>query len=170
MQITLEEHSPEIDETAWVAPTATVIGNVSIAAGASVFYGTVLRADMDRMEIGEGSNIQDNCVFHVDADVPLSLGRGVSVGHGAIVHGATVGDDSLIGMGAILLNRAVIGAECLVAAGTLVPEGMEVPPRSLIAGVPGKVRRELTDDEVAKLRQNAEVYQGLRDRHRAVTR
>ncbi|MGO1974697.1 MAG: gamma carbonic anhydrase family protein [Propionibacteriaceae bacterium] len=169
MEISLEENSPEIDASAWIAPTATVIGNVSIGAGTSIWYGTVLRADMDRMEIGEGSNVQDNCVFHVDADVPLSLGSGVSVGHGAIVHGATVGDNSLIGMGAILLNRSVIGEECLVAAGTLVPEGMEVPPRSLIAGVPGKVRRELTDEEVAKLRQNAEVYQGLRDRHRAAT-
>lgn len=169
MEISLEENSPEIDASAWIAPTATVIGNVSIGAGTSIWYGTVLRADMDRMEIGEGSNVQDNCVFHVDADVPLSLGSGVSVGHGAIVHGATVGDNSLIGMGAILLNRSVIGKESLVAAGTLVPEGMEVPPRSLIAGVPGKVRRELTDEEVAKLRQNAEVYQGLRDRHRAAT-
>lgn len=169
MEITLEDHRPQIDETAWVAPTATVIGRVSIAAGASIFYGTVLRGDMDELEIGEGSNVQDNCVFHVDTDIPLKLGSGVSVGHGAIVHGATVGDHSLIGMGAILLNRSVIGEECLVAAGTLVPEGMEVPPRSLIAGVPGKVRRELTDEEVAKLRQNAEVYQGLRDRHRAAT-
>lgn len=166
MEITFGDHTPRVDDTAWLAPTATVIGQATIGAGASIWYGAVLRADMDTMEIGAGSNVQDNCAFHVDTGFPLRLGSGVSVGHGAIVHGATVGDNALIGMGAILLNGATIGEECLVAAGTLVPEGMEVPPRSLIAGVPGKVRRELTDDEVAKLRKNAEVYQDLRDRHR----
>jgi carbonic anhydrase/acetyltransferase-like protein (isoleucine patch superfamily) len=163
------EHSPRIDDTAWVAPNATIIGDVVLHPGSSVFYGAVLRADSDAITLGAGSNLQDNVVVHVDAGVPTTIGAGVSVGHGAVVHGCTIEDDCLIGMNATVLNRAVIGRESLVAAGALVLEGSVIPPRSLVAGVPAKVRRELSDDEVAGIRANAEGYRTLSARHRELT-
>ncbi|CAN5347278.1 gamma carbonic anhydrase family protein [soil metagenome] len=165
MEIALGDKRPSVSETAWVAPNATLIGSVVLAEGASVWYGAVLRADNEPIVIGPRSNVQDNCVFHVDKGKPLSLGEGVSVGHGAVIHGATVGDNVLVGMGAIIMNGAVIGSECLIAAGALISEGVVVPPRSLVAGVPGKVRRELTDDEVATLHNNAKIYEAHRDTH-----
>jgi len=139
---------PQLDGTAWVAPNATIVGDVRLHPGSSVFYGAVLRADSDTITLGEGSNLQDNVVVHVDEGVPTTIGAGVSVGHGAVVHGCTVEDDCLIGMNATVLNRAVIGRE------------------SLVAGVPAKVRRELSDEEVAGIRRNAEVYRELSARHR----
>jgi len=160
---------PHIADGAWVAPTATLVGAVEVAEGASVWYGAVLRGDNEPIIIGPDSNVQDNVVFHTDEGIPVSLGRGVSVGHNAVVHGSTVGDDVLVGMGAILMNGSVIGSECLIAAGALVPEGANIPPRSLVVGVPAKVIRELTDDEVAGLRRNARVYTEHRDRHRDAT-
>jgi carbonic anhydrase/acetyltransferase-like protein (isoleucine patch superfamily) len=167
--ISLGADTPQIADGAWVAPTATLVGAVEVADGASVWYGAVLRGDNEPIVIGPESNVQDNVVFHTDEGIPVSLGRGVSVGHNAVVHGSTVGDDVLIGMGAILMNRSVIGNECLIAAGALVPEGANIPPRSLVVGVPAKVVRELTDDEVAKLHRNASLYAVHRDRHRAAT-
>lgn len=161
-----EGQAPDIAAGAWVAPNATLAGAVHLEDGASVWYNAVLRADNEPITIGAESNVQDNCAFHVDTDLPLRLGRAVSVGHSAVIHGATVEDHVLVGMGAIVMNGAVIGAESLVAAGALVSEGVVIPPRSLVAGVPGKVRRELTDDEVDKLRQNAQVYTHLRELHR----
>ncbi|MBA8795894.1 carbonic anhydrase/acetyltransferase-like protein (isoleucine patch superfamily) [Friedmanniella endophytica] len=158
---------PVIDPDAWLAPTATVIGRAVVEARASVFYGAVIRADMDRVRLGAGSNLQDNVVVHTDTGFPTLIGTGVSVGHGAVVHGCTVEDDCLIGMGATVLNGAVIGTGSLVAAGTVVLEGTVVPPRSLVAGVPGKVRRSLDDDEVAKVVRNAEHYLELSAGHRA---
>lgn len=169
MLISLGDHAPAIDDSAWVAPNATLIGRVRLAEGASVFYGAVLRADNEPITIGKGSNVQDNCVFHVDPGKPVILGEGVSVGHGAVVHGATIGNHVLVGMSATVMNGAVIGDEVLIAAGALVTEGMEVPPRTLVAGVPAKVRRELTDDEVAKLHRNAAVYETHRETHRGAT-
>lgn len=166
MLIALGDLIPSVDDTAWVAPNATLVGSVALGAGASVWYGAVLRADNEPITIGARSNVQDNCSFHVDQGKPVVLGEGVSVGHNAVVHGATVGDHVLIGMGAVVMNGAVIGTESMVAAGCLVTEGTIVPPRSLIAGVPGKVRRELTDDEVANLHQNARTYEAHRDLHR----
>lgn len=166
MLIALEDRVPQIADGAWIAPTATLAGSVVIEAGASVWYGAVLRADNEPITIGPRSNVQDNCVFHVDTGSPVTLGEGVSVGHGAVVHGATIGDFVLVGMSATIMNGAVIGDEVLVAAGALVTEGMVVPPRSLVAGVPAKVRRELTDAEVAKLHSNAEIYEGHRELHR----
>ena len=127
----------------------------------------MLRADNEPITVGPRSNVQDNCVFHVDKGKPLTLGEGVSVGHGAVIHGATVGDHVLVGMSATIMNGAVIGDEVLIAAGALVTEGMEVPPRTLVAGVPAKVRRDLTDEEVARLHLNAEIYEAHRDLHRA---
>lgn len=166
MQISIHGHTPEIDETAWVAPNATLVGQVRLGPGASVFYGAVLRADNEPIVIGANTNIQDNCVIHNDAGVPVALGDAVSVGHGAIIHGATIGNHVLVGMGATIMNHAEIGDEVLVAAGALVTAGTVVPSRTLVAGVPAKVRRELTDDEVLLLHANAAVYEKHRDEHR----
>lgn len=150
--------TPSVATTAWVAPNATLVGRVTLADRASVFYGAVLRADVDSITIGERTNLQDNVTVHCDAGKPTSIGAGVSVGHGAILHGCTVEDDCLIGMGATVLNTAVIGAGSLVAAGAVVLEGTVIPPRSLVAGVPAKVRRELDEGELAGIRGNAEHY------------
>jgi carbonic anhydrase/acetyltransferase-like protein (isoleucine patch superfamily) len=159
--------APTIDPTAWLAPTATVIGRASIAAEACIFYGAVVRADMDQIWLGPGSNLQDNVVVHTDFGFPTRIGAGVSVGHSAVVHGCTVEDNCLIGMNATVLNGAVIGAGSLIAAGSVVLEGTQIPPRSLVAGVPGKVRRDLTEDEYAKIMRNAEHYRELAAQHRA---
>ena len=158
--------TPSLSESAWAAPSATLIGAVTLGERASVFYGAVLRADSDTIEIGEGSNLQDNVTVHCDAGKPTRVGSGVSVGHGAILHGCTVEDDCLIGMGATVLNGAVIGAGSLVAAGAVVLEGTVVPPGSLVAGVPGKVRRELSEEERAGIRSNAAHYLELAAAHR----
>jgi len=159
--------APVIDPAAWLAPTAAVIGRARIEADASVFFGAVVRADLDTIRLGPGSNLQDNVVVHTDSGFPADIGTGVSVGHAAVVHGCTVEDSCLIGMHATVLNGAVIGAGSLVAAGSVVLEGTIIPPRSLVAGVPGKVRRELTDEELAKVVRNAERYQTLAAQHRA---
>ena len=147
--ITFEGATPDVSPRAWVAPTATLIGSVTVAAGASVFYGAVLRGDRTTITIGEGSNVQDNVVVHADPGFPAAVGSGVSIGHAAMLHGCTIEDGCLIGMSATVLNGALVGAESMVAAGAVVLEGSQIPPRSLVAGVPGKVRRPLTDDEVA---------------------
>jgi carbonic anhydrase/acetyltransferase-like protein (isoleucine patch superfamily) len=150
--------APELDGRAFVAAGAVIVGNVRLAAGSSVWYNAVLRAEAEPIVLGEDSNLQDTVVCHVDAGFPLTIGRGVSVGHGAVLHGCTIEDDCLIGMSATVLNHAVIGAGSLVAAGSVVLEGTVVPPNSLVAGVPAKVRRELTDAEHAKLLSNADHY------------
>ena len=169
MLIALGDQAPRVADTAWVAPNATLAGSVVIEDGASIWYGAVLRADNEPITIGAHSNVQDNCVFHVDKGKPVLLGEGVSVGHGAVVHGATIGDHVLVGMGAIIMNGADVGSESLIAAGALVPEGFVIPPRSLVAGVPGKVRRELTEGEVATLHTNAGIYEEHRELHRGGT-
>lgn len=151
-------HEPDIHDDAWVAPNAAVIGKVRIAADANVWFGAVLRGDIDEIVLGERSNLQDNAVIHTEAGNPTIIGTDVSIGHGAVVHGCVVEDGCLIGMNATVLNGAVIGAQSLVAAGALVLEGTVVPPRSLVAGVPAKVRRELSDEEVAGLHGNAARY------------
>jgi carbonic anhydrase/acetyltransferase-like protein (isoleucine patch superfamily) len=161
-------NSPAIAATAWVAPNATLVGRVSLGENASVFYGSVLRADVDSITIGEGSNIQDNVSVHCDAGIPTTVGRGVSVGHSAVLHGCTVEDDCLIGMSATVLNGAVIGRESLVAAGAVVLEGTVIPPGSLVAGVPAKVRRELTEEEREGVRNNARHYVELSRAHAAL--
>lgn len=158
--------SPTIADDAWVAPNATLIGAVEVAAGASVWYGAVLRGDNEPIVIGEDSNVQDNVVMHTDMGAPLTLGRGVSVGHSAVIHGARIGDDVLVGMGSIIMNRAVVGAGSLIAAGALVPEDMSIPERSLVVGVPAKIVRELSDADVERNRVNAAKYTEHRDRHR----
>lgn len=164
--IPFDGHEPRLGDGVFVAPTAAIIGDVTIGDRVGVFYGAVLRGDSSTIEVGDGSNLQDNVVVHADPGFPARIGRGVSVGHSAVVHGCTVEDDCLIGMKATVLNGAVIGTGSLVAAGAVVLEGTHVPPRSLVAGVPAKVRRELTDDEVAGVRRNAENYVQLTARHR----
>ncbi|WP_329081170.1 gamma carbonic anhydrase family protein [Streptomyces niveus] len=159
---------PAIDPTAFVAPTAVVLGEVTMAAGSSVWYHTVLRADGGPIVIGADTNIQDNCTVHVDLGSPVTIGARVSVGHNAVLHGCTVEDDVLVGMGAAVLNGARIGTGSLVAAQALVPQGMRVPPGSLVAGVPAKVKRELTEEEREGIRLNAAVYLELAKRHGAV--
>jgi carbonic anhydrase/acetyltransferase-like protein (isoleucine patch superfamily) len=159
-------HAPQLHPQSWAAPNSTLVGRIILAEGASVWYGATLRAETENIEIGAGSNIQDNVTVHVDPGFPLRVGANVSVGHNAVLHGCTIGDDCLIGMGAVVLNGAQIGDGSLVAAGAVVPQGAVIPPRSLVAGVPGKVRRELDDDGVAGNRLNAQVYQHLLGVHR----
>ncbi|MBG6084038.1 gamma carbonic anhydrase family protein [Zhihengliuella flava] len=165
--IEIDGKAPDVHPEAFVARTAVLSGDVVMSARSSAFYGVSVRGDSDAIRIGERTNLQDNVVVHADAGVPCSVGAGVSVGHSAVIHGCTIGDGCLIGMSATVMNGAVIGAASLVAAGALVLEGTNVPPRSLVAGVPAKVRRELTDEEVASLQVNAETYLDLAAKHRA---
>lgn len=158
--------APQLHPQSWVAPNATLVGQVVLAAGSSVWYGAVLRAETEPIEIGEGTNIQDGVTIHVDPGFGARVGAGVTVGHNAVLHGCTVEDDSLVGMGAVVLNGAVIGAGSLIAAGAVVPQGAVIAPRSMVAGVPAKVRRELSDDEVANIRTNALLYRELVTLHR----
>lgn len=136
--VTIAGRAPQLDPESWVAPNASVIGQVSLAAGASVWYGATLRAEMEPIEVGAGSNIQDGVTVHVDPGYPCRVGRGVTVGHNVVLHGCTVEEDSLIGMGAVVLNGAVIGAGSLVAAGAVVPQGMVVPPGLSSPGCPAR--------------------------------
>jgi carbonic anhydrase/acetyltransferase-like protein (isoleucine patch superfamily) len=162
----IDGRAPELHADSWVAPNATVLGPVTLGAKASVWYGTVLRAEFEPITVGVGSNLQDNVTVHVDPGFPATIGAGVSVGHNAVLHGCTVEDGCLVGMGAVVLNGALIGEGSLVAAGAVVAQGAVIPPRSLVAGVPGKVRRELSEDEVAQNRLNAQVYEHLSELHR----
>lgn len=159
-------NSPAVHESAFVAPSASIIGSAALGPDSSAFYGVSVRADTAAITVGAGSNLQDNVVLHADPGFPCTVGQRVSVGHAAVVHGCTVEDDCLIGMGATVLNGAVIGAGSLVAAGAVVLEGTVVPPRSLVAGVPAKVRRELTDEEFDGVRANATRYVELAAKHR----
>lgn len=154
----LGEHSPEIDPQCWIAPNATVIGQVKLARNVSIWWNSTLRGDKDMISIGESSNIQDGSVLHTDPGIRLTVGRNVTVGHMVMLHGCTVGDGALIGIGSILLNRSVIGKNSLVGANSLIPEGKVFPERVLIVGSPGKVIRELTDEEVAGLPGSADRY------------
>lgn len=160
---------PVIDPEAWVAPTAVVVGAVTLGPRVSVWYQTVVRGDREAITIGAGSNLQDGTVVHADPAYPTELGENVTVGHRAVLHGCKVGSNTIIGMGAVLLNGAQVGEQCLVGAGALVPPGMVVPPRSLVLGAPAKVKRELTEDEIEGCRQNGLRYQALFREHRAVT-
>lgn len=143
-----------------------LIGNVELEAEASVWYGSVIRGDGDLISIGERSNLQDGTIVHADPGRPVRLGRGVTVGHRAVLHGCTIADDVLIGMGAIVLNHAEIGTGSLIGAGALITEGMVVPPGSLVLGAPGRVRREITAEERSRIASNAETYVRLMDLHR----
>ena len=154
----IEDRAPTLDDSAWIAPGATVIGSVHLAADTSVWFGAVIRADNEPIRIGRGSNVQENAVLHVDPGLPMVIGEDVTIGHQAMLHGCTVGDNSLIGIQAVILNGAVIGRNCLVGAGALVTEGKHFPDGSLIIGTPAKVARPLTEAEIAGLRQSAASY------------
>jgi len=164
--VTFRGKTPTIDPTVFLAPTASLIGDVELGEGASAFYGTCVRGDSNSIRVGAGTNLQDNVVLHADPGFPTTVGDRVSVGHNAVVHGCTVEDDCLIGMSATIMNGAVIGAGSLVAAGAVVLEGTQVPPRSLVAGVPAKVRRPLTDEEFASVQRNAAHYLETAAAHR----
>jgi len=148
----------KLPQAAFVAENATVRGSVTIGPEAGIYFGAVLRAETAPITVGEGANIQDNCVLHTDAGFPIRIGRGCTIGHGAILHGCTIGDNTLVGMGAIVLNGAKIGRDCIIGAGALVPQGMEIPDGSLAFGSPAKVRRALTEEEVRSNRAAAEFY------------
>jgi len=158
---------PEVAPSAFIAPTASLIGRVTIAEDAVVMFGAVLRADRDDIVLGPGSNLQDTAVVHCDSGFPATIGANVSIGHGAVVHGCTVEDDCLIGMNSTVLNGAVIGSGSLVAAGAVVLEGTRIPPRSLVAGVPAKVRRPISDEELDGIRGNAATYRDLAAQYRS---
>ena len=164
--ITLGQDRPDVSRTAFIAPGAVLIGRVTIAGEASVWYGAVLRADRDTVSVGERSNVQDGCVMHADPGVPLSVGSDVTIGHNATLHGCTIEDLVLIGMGAIVLNRARVGRYSIIAAGTVLSEGQQVPEGVLVAGVPGKVRRDLSKEEHAAIERNAATYVELSQLHR----
>jgi len=154
------------DGDCWIAPDAAVIGNVIVGPQATIWFGSVLRGDNEAITLGPGSNVQDGCIFHTDPGFPLELGENVSVGHGAILHGCTVGAGSLIGMGATVLNGARIGRGCLIGARALVTEGKEIPDHSMVLGSPGKVVREIEPERVAELLRTAEGYRARRLRYR----
>lgn len=156
--LSLPNRTPSIDDSAFVADGARVVGEVNLGAGASVWYNAVLRGDSAGIVIGPGSNVQDNVSVHVDTGHPVVVGTKVSIGHNAVVHGCTIGDGSLVGMGSVILSGAVIGEGCLIAGGAVVLGGTEIPAGSLVAGVPAKVRRALSDDERAGLIANADIY------------
>ena len=158
--------APRVAPDAWVAESATVVGRVALAAGASVWYGAVLRGDNEWITIGERSNVQDGSVLHTDMGAPLTLGADVTVGHQAMLHGCTVGDNSLIGIQAVVMNGARIGRNCIVGAGALVTEGKEFPDNSLIVGSPAKAIRTLTGEQAEKLKANAAHYVANAMRHR----
>lgn len=154
----LGEQQPHLDQDTWVAPSAQVIGRVHLEVGCSVWFGAVIRADNEPMHIGAGSNVQDGAVLHSDPGFPLHIGANVTVGHQAMLHGCTVGDGSLVGIGAVVLNGARIGKHCLVAAGALVTEGKSFPDGSLIVGSPAVVKRELSPEQIGALQESARHY------------
>jgi len=163
----LDSMAPRVDPTAWVADSAQVMGNVTLEADASIWFGVVIRGDNEPITIGEGSNIQDASVLHSDLGKPLTVGKRVTVGHGVMLHGCTVGDESLIGIGAVVLNGAVIGKNCLVGAGSLVTEGKVFPDGSMIMGSPARVVRQLTPEQMDGLRLSAQHYIDNANRFRA---
>ncbi len=149
---------PQIHPEAWIAPTAVLIGRVEVRRGASIWWGAVLRGDNEPIIVGEDSNVQDGCVLHTDPGFPLEIGPGVTVGHQAMLHGCTIEEGALIGIGAVVLNGARIGRESLVGAKALVPEGREIPPRSLVMGIPARIRGELRPEQIERMRRGTQVY------------
>ena len=163
----LDDRTPQIDASAWVAESAQIMGGVTVEANASVWFGVTVRGDTEHITIGAGSNIQDGSVLHADHGLPLTVGKHVTVGHMVMLHGCTIGDESLIGIGAIVLNHAKIGKNCLVGAGSLVTEGKEFPDGSMIMGSPAKVVRQLTPEQIEGLRGSARRYMDNAQRFRA---
>jgi len=167
--LSVSGRAPQVHPDSFVAAGARLIGAVTLSEGASVWYNAVLRGDSDAITVGPGSNLQDNVSVHVDEGHRVVIGANVSVGHNAVVHGCRIGDGTLIGMGSVVLSGAVIGSGCLIAGGAVVLEGAEIPDGSLVAGVPAKVRRALTDDERAGILNNAEIYRRHSANHAAAS-
>lgn len=155
----LDGHTPQLHVDTWVAPGSNLIGKVVLEEGASVWFGCTIRAEHEEIRVGEGSNVQENVVMHIDPGFPLTIGRNCTIGHKAMLHGCTIGDNSLIGMGATVLNGAKIGENCLIGAGALITENKEIPDNSLVMGAPGKVVRQLDAAAAQKLTQSALHYQ-----------
>lgn len=162
----LDGHAPEVQEGTYVAETAAVMGKVVLQRHSSVWYQAVLRADNEPIEVGEGSNVQDGAVLHTDPGYPLTIGKHVTIGHQAMLHGCTIGDGALIGIQAVVLNGAVIGKNCLVGAGAVVTEGKEFPDNSLILGAPAKVVRELSSEAIEGMKKNAAGYVARGQKHK----
>ena len=158
MIYTLDGIAPEIDADAWVAPGAQVMGRVRLGPGAGIWFGAVLRGDNEWIEVGEATNIQENSVLHTDMGYPLTIGAHCTIGHKAMLHGCTIGDNTLIGINAVILNRARIGRNCIIGANALIPEGKEIPDNSLVMGSPGKVVKEISDAQAMMLRLSALHY------------
>ena len=151
--------SPKIDKDSWFAPNAVLIGNVTLKKDANVWFNATLRGDIENIHIGEGSNVQDSCVLHTDPGYPLKVGKNVTVGHLVMLHGCSIDDNSLIGIGAVLLNGSKIGKNCLIGARALITENKVIPDNSLVMGSPGKIVRQVTEDEIEAMKQNAIRYQ-----------
>jgi len=154
----LEKNVPEINADSWIAPNAIIIGKVKLEKNSSIWFNAVLRGDIEKIVIGENSNIQDGSVLHTDPGCPLTVGKGVTVGHMVMLHGCEISDDTLIGIGSTILNKAKIGKNCIIGANTLVTENKTIPDNSLVLGSPGKVIRKVTDDEIKVIRENAKHY------------
>jgi carbonic anhydrase/acetyltransferase-like protein (isoleucine patch superfamily) len=167
MLIPISGTSPEVDPTGWVAPNAVLAGDVRLGAQASAWYAAVVRGDCGSIRIGARTNIQDGSVLHTDPGMELLVGDGVTVGHGALLHGCRIEDNVLVGMGAIVMNGVIVGSDSIIAAGALLPEGVVIPPGSLVVGAPGKVRRETSDDERSLIRLSADEYVKLALLHSA---
>lgn len=163
----LDGIAPRVAASAWVADSAQVMGNVELADDASVWFGAVIRGDTETIRIGRGSNVQDLSVLHADVGMPLTVGENVTVGHKVMLHGCTIGDETLIGIGAIVLNGAKIGRHCVVGAGSLVTEGKEFPDGSMILGSPARVVRQLTPEQIEGVRRSARHYVENGRRYRA---
>ena len=154
----LEKNVPEISADSWIAPNAIIIGKVKLEKNSSIWFNAVLRGDIEKIVIGENSNIQDGSVLHTDPGYPLTVGKGVTVGHMVMLHGCEISDDTLIGIGSTILNKAKIGKNSIIGANTLVTENKTIPDNSLVLGSPGKVVRKVTDDEIKVIRENAKHY------------
>jgi carbonic anhydrase/acetyltransferase-like protein (isoleucine patch superfamily) len=154
----LEKNVPEISADSWVAPNAIIIGKVKLEKNSSIWFNAVLRGDIEKIVIGENSNIQDGSVLHTDPGYPLTVGKGVTVGHMVMLHGCEISDDTLIGIGSTILNKAKIGKNCIIGANTLVTENKLIPDNSLVLGSPGKIIRKVTDDEIKVICENAKHY------------
>ncbi len=158
MKFELSNKRLKLAEHCWIAPTANVIGDVTLENESSIWFNAVLRGDIENITVGEGSNVQDNCVLHTDNGIPLKVGSYVTIGHLVMLHGCTIGDNSLIGISATVLNSAVVGKNCIIGANSLVPERKVIPDNSLVMGSPGKVVRQVSDEEVKSIKENANRY------------
>ncbi len=166
MNYSYNQLEPEINESAYIAPGVRLIGDIKIGANCSIWPNVVGRGDMNKIIVGDGTNIQDNSTLHVDFNQPLIVGKNVTVGHSAILHGCKIEDKCLIGMGATILNNAKIGSGSIIGANALIPEGKEIPPNSLVVGLPGKIIRETTEEERKKIKESAKTYINLGKAHK----